>query len=100
MNDSLSTVTPHDMASAAVGAKLIWACIDVLVAVTVFAVLTKVPFLSRLVFEYDTQLDAAAKRLDASRDPSERGSIVVALARVKAARMLGLMIIMAAALIE
>ena len=100
-DELLASVTPMDMAQAAVGAKLIWAAIDVGLAVAVFAVLTKVPYVSKVVFEYDDVLDDQARRLRKGELSATAASTVTdALARVKAARLLGLMIVMATALLE
>ena len=107
MNESellqaLATVTPEDMAKANVGAKLFWAALDVAVAATIYVVICKVPFVAKWIFEYDTHLDNQAELLDSGEieDPWERGCVTQALADVKSKKILGLMLVMAAALIE
>ena len=88
-------------AGLAVQAHLLWALLDLVVAATVFAVLTKIPFFSNLFFEYDDEIDIAAAELkDEGVPDAAKAAIVHGLCRVKAARMLGFAIILAAALIE
>ena len=99
---TLSSVTPADMAQANVGAKLFWAALDVALASCVYVIVCKVPWISKWVFEYDDELDDQADKLKEGTmtDPIERGMTTQALAAVKSRKIIGLMLVMAAALIE
>ena len=100
--ETLGNVTPEDMAQAAIGAKLFWAGIDVAIAACIYILVCKVPWVSKWVFEYDDELDdqAAALKSGKMTAPTERGMTTQALAEIKAKKILGLMLVMAAALIE
>ena len=99
---ALGNVTPEDMAQAAVGAKLFWAALDVALASFIYVLVCKVPWISKWVFEYDDEIDEQAADLKSGtmRDPIERGMTTQALAEIKSKKIIGLMLVMAAALIE
>ena len=93
---------PTDMAQGAALANITWALVDVAVAIALYIPLCSWRPLSRLVFEYDEELDAQAACLKSGEmaDPAERGQTTQALARVKAAKVLGFLVVMGAALVQ
>ena len=93
---------PLEMAQGTAVANLGWALFDLAIAVVVFAVLCSWKPVSYRLFEYDDELDEQAHRLKtgAMTDPIERGMTTESLGRVKAAKIVGFLILMGLALVQ